>query len=478
MGNSELIFFPSPGIGHLVSIVEMAKILITRNKTLSVTILIMKFQINTKIDKYIQSFSWNSSNSATNKIEFIDLPTPDLSSLAGVPMMTFLSLYIESHKPFVRDIVAGKLDSGDNRIVGLVIDMFCTSMIDVANEFGLPTYVFFSSSASFLSLNFHVQSLVDDENIDLMSLVEKDGGDDLYVPGFVNRVPFSVLPLFLSDEDGATELLLSQARRFRETKGIMVNTFRELEAYAIESLENEKNPPIYPVGPILNLDRDEDDSDIIEWLDQQPESSVVFLCFGSMGTFEEEQVKEIAKALERSEQRFLWSLRRPVEKGKIEFPGEFSDPNEILPNGFLERTKEIGKVVGWAPQVSVLSHRSVGRFVSHCGWNSTLESVWCGVPLATWPMFAEQNINAFQFVKELGSAVEIKMDYKKEFMSNDGEIVSAELIESGIRKLMEDDKESEVRKKVKEMKAKSRAAVSEGGSSYKTIDLFIQKIMS
>ena len=124
----------------------------------------------------------------------------------------------------------------------------------------------------------------------------------------------------------------------------------------------------------------------------------------------------------------------------------------------------------------VLSHRSVEGFVSHCGWNSTLESIWCGVPIAAWPLYAEQQLNAFQLVVEVGMAAEIRMDYRTN-MKPDGEeiFVTAEEIERGIRRVMSD---SEIKKKAEEMKEKSRATVSDGGSSYRAIGDFIHQVMN
>ena len=127
--------------------------------------------------------------------------------------------------------------------------------------------------------------------------------------------------------------------------------------------------------------------------------------------------------------------------------------------------------------MAVLGHAAVGGFVSHCGWNSTLESLWSGVPVAAWPMYAEQQMNAFEMVRELGLAVEIKIDYKRDFKAaeNDGVLVTAEEIESGIRQLM--DGGDEIREKVKEMSGKSRAAVIEGGSSYNSLGRFIEDVV-
>ncbi|KAL0444572.1 UNVERIFIED_CONTAM: UDP-glycosyltransferase [Sesamum latifolium] len=244
-------------------------------------------------------------------------------------------------------------------------------------------------------------------------------------------------------------ILLSSFKRLTEMKGIMVNTFYELESYAIESLRaDNKKPKVYPVGPIMKSRSDQSfDEDIKKWLDDQPENSVIFLCFGTMGSFEEAQVKEIALALENSGSRFLWSLRKPGRKGVMELPTEYEDFNEVLPEGFLKRTEGIGKVIGWAPQVAVLSHPAVGG-----------------------------HLNAFQLVKELRMA-EAKIEYKNDFTGESPpEIVGAEEIEAAISRLMAEESGCGVRQKVKEMKNKSRMALMEGGSSYNAQNLFIDYV--
>jgi hypothetical protein len=209
-------------------------------------------------------------------------------------------------------------------------------------------------------------------------------------------------------------LFFNLARQFKETKGIIINTFIELEPYAINSFSNAKIPTVYPVGPIMNLKGETHmgSEEIMKWLDDQPQSSVVFLCFGSMGSFDNNKVKEIAYALENSGHRFLWSIRKPPTSGVIALPSDYTNVEEILPEGFINRTQGIGKVIGWAPQVAILAHQAIGGFVSHCGWNSILESLWFGVPISAWPLYAEQQINAFEIVKELELAAEIKMDYR------------------------------------------------------------------
>ncbi|KAL2237204.1 anthocyanidin 3-O-glucosyltransferase 2-like [Sesamum indicum] len=467
--NAELIFVPSPGLSHLVSTMEMAKLLLDRDGRLSITVLIMKLPTDRAVDSYTKNISSDS------RLRFINLPTLDDTSLSK--MFDFIDNQITHIRDIVSNLIKQPCLSG-SQVAGLVLDMFCTKLIEVADELNLPAYAFFTSGAAALGLSYHLVSLVFEQNEDLTKYKSSDV--ELSVPCFSNPVPAKVLPPGALDGSPMSTILLSCFKRLTETKGIMVNTFYELESYAIESLlADSKKPKVYPVGPIMKSISDQSfDEDIKKWLDDQPENSVVFLCFGTMGSFEEAQVKEIALALENSSSRFLWSLRKPGQKGVMQLPTEYEDFNEVLPEGFLERTEGVGKVIGWAPQVAVLSHQAVGGFVSHCGWNSTLESVSFGVPMATFPLYAEQQLNAFQLVKELGMAEAIRIDYKKDIGGeNPPEIVRAEEIEAAIRGLMVAESGSGVRQKVKEMKNKSRMALMEGGSSYNAQNVFIEDVI-
>ncbi|XP_073156216.1 anthocyanidin 3-O-glucosyltransferase 2-like [Henckelia pumila] len=476
MQKTQLLFIPSPGLSHLTSTVEMAKLLLARDNRVSITVLIMKLPKDSKVDNYMAGVSSSDSN-----LSFKNLPNQDFDSKPGG-----IFNFIDGQTIHIREIVSGLMNvetsGGAPRLAGLVLDMFCTNFIDVANEFGLPSYVFFTSGACCLGLFSELVSLKFERGQEPCQLI--NSVSELSIPCFSISVPAKVFPPVLLTDNPMANMFYTYFSRFKEAKGIMINTFYELEPYAVESLSDGKLPKVYPVGPILNLsnktDSSQKDDEIMKWLDNQPDSSVVFLCFGSMGSFEKTQVKEIALALERSEHRFLWSIRKPGPKGAEHLPTEYEDFQEVLPEGFLERSEGVGKVIGWAPQVAVLSHSAVGGFVSHCGWNSTLESLWCGVPVATFPLYAEQQLNAFELVKELGLAVEIKIDYHKKFQAAEGEeqeILAAEVIEAAIRRLMAEEGGGGVRQKVKEMQKISRMALVEGGSSNRSIDVFINDVI-
>lgn len=400
-------------------------------------------------------------------------PTPEWSTRTRG---YFIHNLVVSQKPNVADFLRSRRPN----VATVVVDMLCTSMIGVAAELGIAAYIFFTSPASFLGAMLHFQTLTDEQNDDVCEL--RNSGSELRIPSFGVPVPSNVLSQVLVERSQWQDRFLQYARDYRKAKGIIVNTFIELESHALRSFVVDSAygaapvPPVYSVGPILNQGPSLDhQKEVLHWLNDQQCSSVALLCFGSQGSLSEDQIRELAVGLERSGQRFLWSLRRQAPNSqKASFPGEYESYREVLPEGFLDRTGGVGKVVGWIPQLEVLSHPAVGGFVSHCGWNSVLESLWCGVPVATWPLHAEQQMNAFQLVRELGLAVEITLSYYER--SDNGAVVAAAEVERGIREVMESG--SEVRERVREMKEKSRMSVVEGGSSYASFKRLIDDMMT
>lgn len=274
----------------------------------------------------------------------------------------------------------------------------------------------------------------------------------------------------LDRDDPAYHDILYFSSHLPKSNGIIVNTFEDLEPIPVKAIADglcvvdSPTPPIHYIGPLIaepeNRSRDHK---CLKWLDSQPKRSVVFLCFGSRGSFSAEQVREIGKGLERSGQRFLWVLKNPPidEKSKqIQELSEF-DIHGLMSEGFLERIGDRGMVVeSWAPQVAVLSHDSVGGFVTHCGWNSVLEAVVAGVPMVAWPLYAEQHLNKAAMVEDMKMAIPVKQ------REEDGFVSGAEL-ESRVRELMDSESESgrELRERSLVMRDRASAAWGELGSS-------------
>jgi len=241
-----------------------------------------------------------------------------------------------------------------------------------------------------------------------------------------------------------------------EAAAIVVNAVAELEPPVLAAIAEGRcvpgcrAPTIYPIGPVLSFKPPGDQPhECLRWLDAPPPASVVLLCFGSMGgSFPSPQVREIADGLERSGHRFLWVLRGPPLAGSP-YPTD-ADAQELLPEGFLERTKDRGLVwPKWAPQKDILEHPAVGGFVTHCGWNSILESLWHGVPMAPRPLYAEQHLNAFELVSVMGVAVSMEVDRKR------GNFVEAAELERAVRSLMGGGSEEGRKARDKAMEAKA-----------------------
>ncbi|KAF7830833.1 anthocyanidin 3-O-glucosyltransferase 2-like [Senna tora] len=470
-------------MGHLVSTIEFAKLLINHDHRLSVTLLIMDSPLDPTVNAYARSLA-SSPNSIPTRLHLTLLPNNFPSHQSHPNMASLFDAFFQYQIPLITDAISSLNSDPDSpRLVGFVADMFCVPVFDVAREFGLPAFAYLASGAAFLGFLVHLYALMDLHHVDTTAFNFKDSGMEFAFPGFVNRVPAKVFP-HLAMEKEWDSFYRKHASVHKKVKGIIVNTIEELELHAVRSFSGgETSIPVYPVGPILNLKSFSSDpaqqgwDDVNKWLDDQPPSSVLFLCFGSSGYFDQaSQVREIACALENSGVRFLWSLRDPPPSMKS--LGSYnSNLREVLPEGFLARTAEIGRVIGWAPQAQVLAHQAIGGFVSHCGWNSILESIYFGVPIATWPFTAEQQINAFQLVHELKIGVEISVDYRTGFSNGSKtEVLSAERIEKGIKELMA--KENEIRKKVKDLSVISRRALADGGSSYSYVGRFIDDIMN
>ncbi|XP_021896916.1 LOW QUALITY PROTEIN: hydroquinone glucosyltransferase-like [Carica papaya] len=359
-----------------------------------------------------------------------------------------------------------KVLTESTRVVALVVDLLGSEIMSVGKEFGFPSYIYFPSTAMLLSMVLYLQKL------DQKHLCEyKDLPQPVIFPGYT--VPLHGIdfpdPLHYR-KSPAYKDILNWSRRYLVAAGIMINSFLELETKTFKALMEEEPdvPPIYPVGPIVRTgsSNEVDGSGCLKWLGEQPSESVLFVSFGSGGTLTQKQLTELAFGLEMSEQRFIWVVRSPNEKTKN---GNFfiqEDEDRVdfhfLPDGFAERTKGSGLVVSsWAPQAEILSHGSTGGFLTHCGWNSTLESIVNGVPLIAWPLYAEQRMNAVLLADDLKVAFRVR--------EKEEGIVVREDISRYAREIMEGEEGKMVRKKMRDLKDSALKALSQDGSSTKSL---------
>ncbi|TQE11467.1 hypothetical protein C1H46_002842 [Malus baccata] len=229
-------------------------------------------------------------------------------------------------------------------------------------------------------------------------------------------------------------------------------------------------PNLYTIGPLSLLQHHlsatdyldsikanlwTEDEKCLDWLDKRPRQSVVYVNYGSLVIMTKEQLAEFAWGLADSKYPFLWVMRPNLVDG-----GE-----EIISSlNFMEETKDRALFLEWGPQEKILSHPSIGGFLTHCGWNSTLESICEGVPLICWPFFAEQQTNCFYLCNKWGFGMEIDTQ------------VERDKVEKLVRELMEGDKGKEMREKSKEWKKKAEAATTLGGSSITNFDVLIKQL--
>ncbi|EPS63794.1 hypothetical protein M569_10991, partial [Genlisea aurea] len=210
----------------------------------------------------------------------------------------------------------------------------------------------------------------------------------------------------------------------------------------------------------------------MKWLDQREANSVIYACLGSLGRISPLQFRELASGLELSGRPFV-----VVVKG-VELMPEIEE--WIESDGVEERTKDRGLFIrGWAPQVLILSHPSIAGFVTHCGWNSTLEGICAGVPMATWPLFGEQFLNEKLVVQilRIGVPVGAKEVVHLGEVEKSKTNVNREMIKDAIEKVMEEGGEGkERRRRVEELKRAAKIAVEAGGSSHRNVSLLIQEI--
>ncbi|XP_004515370.1 hydroquinone glucosyltransferase [Cicer arietinum] len=448
---------PCPGLSHLIPLVEFAKLLVHNHIQFHVTFLVPTFgPLSSSMQDILYSLPPN--------IDFILLPQvknlpPNLEPASQ------MKLIVKNSVPFLIEEVESLISK--THLVSLVFGVFSTDVHEVAKQFNLSSYIFYASGAVSLSFLHTLPNLDEKLSSEVKSL--ESAYETLNIPGSV--IPYHIKdipdPLLCERSSDVYKLFLEVCTEFSLVDGVIINTFTDLEPEVIRVLQEKKKPFVYPVGPIIRKESNNNKDNILmclKWLENQPPSSVIYVCFGSGGTLSHEQFNELAFGLELSGCKFLWVVRVPSnDVSSAYFVGKKEDPLEYLPNGFLERTKDKGLVVpSWAPQVEILGHESIGGFLSHCGWSSTLESVVNGVPMIAWPLFAEQRMNARELVDVLKVGVRAKVDDENGIVKRD-EVVKA------IKRIKEGDESLEIKNRIKELSVSAANALREHGSSKKAL---------
>ncbi|PNX92419.1 hydroquinone glucosyltransferase-like protein [Trifolium pratense] len=452
---------PSIGYSHLVPILLLSKQLIQLHPDFHVTCFIPTLGSP-------PSASISILQTLPPQINYTFLPPMNPNDLPqGTTAIGRIHLTLVHSLPYLHQAL--KSLTLRTPLVALVVDLFAAKALDFAKEFNMLSYLYSPSAATTLSLSFYFPKL-DEET----SCEYKDLPNPIQLPGCV---PFHGRDIFTHVQDRSSQDYKYFCQLFKllslsNADGILVNSFLEIERGPINALNEDAiakgNPSVYPVGPIIQKVTSYGDAngplECLSWLDKQKTCSVLYVSFGSMGTLSQEQIVELAMGLEFSNQKFLWVVRAPAgsstDAAYLSTQNDV-DPLQFLPSGFLERTKEKGLVIpSWAPQIEILSHNSVGGFLTHCGWNSILESVMHGVPLITWPLFADQGMNAVL----LSDGIKVGMRPRV----NENGIVERIEIAEVIKCLIVGEEGEKLRNRMKELKEAANSALKEDGSSTKS----------
>ncbi|KAK8508082.1 hypothetical protein V6N13_055536 [Hibiscus sabdariffa] len=267
----------------------------------------------------------------------------------------------------------------------------------------------------------------------------------------------SLPPPLLDSKSSFTRGFSENSKSIELFDGVLINSFEELEKQSLEMLLNKGLPPVFPLGPFLPLEFEGESSFApLEWLENQRESSVVYVSFGSRTTMCKEQIRELGKGLALSGYKFLW-----VVKSKVVDKEETGDDlAEILGHQVMNKVKNNnGFVVNqWVNQWRILSHKAVGGFMSHCGWNSVMEAAWNGIPVLGWPQHGDQMING-EVIEAAGWGLCVKT---WGWGLNTHNLVKGEEIGDKIKELMENQMVRMEAARISEAAKKSSEA---GGSS-------------
>ncbi|KAB1199265.1 UDP-glycosyltransferase 85A2 [Morella rubra] len=467
------VCIPYPAQGHINPMLKLSKILHYRGFHITF--------VNTEFNhkRLLKSRGANALDGlAAFRFETIPdgLPESDVEATQDIP-----SLCESTRKhclaPF-RKLLRKLNDTSSSNVppvTCVVSDGVMSFTLDAAAELGIPNVLFWTTSACGFMGYVQCCRLIEK---DLTPLKDASYLTNGYLDTVIDWIPgmkgirLKDLPSFVrttDPDDNILDFLVVECERAQKASAVIFNTFDVLEQEVLDALSSQF-PRIFSIGPLhllLNQIPNNDykligsnlwkeEAGCLEWLEKKEPNSVVYVNFGSITVMTSNQLIEFAWGLANSHQTFLWIIRPDLVEGD----------SAILPSEFLAETKERGLLASWCAQEQVLSHPSIGGFLTHSGWNSTIESMCGGIPLISWPFFAEQQTNCRYSCTEWGLGMEIEGD------------VNRAQIESLVRELMTGVEGRELKQKAAEWKKLAEEATrASTGSSYVNLDKLIDLVL-
>lgn len=464
------VCLPFPAQGHVNPMMHLCKLL--HSKGFHITFVLTEFNRN----RLIRSKGPDSvKNLPGFNFETIPdgMPPSNPNATQGI---TELLYYTKKHSLApLRELLA-KLNSTEGLppVSCMISDGIMCFAIQAAREMGIPEVQFWTASTCGLLGYLQFGELVERG---IFPLKDKSCITNGYLNTHLDWIKgmknmrLRDMPSFVRSTDPkdiAFNRWLEEGQDNLTSDAILINTFVEFEEEVLTEL-TRIFPNTYAVGPLSllcnNLPSTEpnfvrtslwkENTDCLDWLDNQKPASVIYVNFGSIAVMTKENLVEFAWGLANSGHPFLWIIRSDVVRGEA----------AILPEEFIKETKGRCMIASWCPQDHVLAHSSVGAFLTHSGWNSTLEGIIGGVPMICWPFFAEQQVNCRYACTTWGVGLEISSDVKREEVSG------------LVKEMMEGENGKRMREKALEWKKKAAESAIEGGSSHCNFNRFVDDLL-
>ncbi|KAF8042560.1 hypothetical protein BT93_A1021 [Corymbia citriodora subsp. variegata] len=361
----------------------------------------------------------------------------------------------------------------------IISDKHLPWTVQIASKLRIPRILFDGMSCfSFVCSRNIMTSKVYEQQSDLETFV---------VPGLPDQIELTRAQLPSPFNHGSVNLVDLREEIVEAEKasyGWLINSFEDLEKAYVQEYRKTKGDKVWCVGPVSLCNEGDSDKahrgnkssinegQCLKWLGSWPPSSVIYTCLGSLSCLAAPQLIELGSGLEATGRPFIWVIGKSgitstdddFQKWVIELEGR------VQHRGLL--------IWGWAPQMLILSHPSVGGFLTHCGWNSTMEGICAGVPMVAWPLFSEQFYNERFIVKVLGIGASVgacaAIRWGEEGKA--GVLVKREDVRKSVEEVMSGGRVSEeTRKKAMRLAEMAKRAI-EGGSSYLEIKAFVEDV--
>ncbi|XP_062082990.1 UDP-glycosyltransferase 83A1-like [Humulus lupulus] len=462
-----VIVMPVPAQGHVKPLMLLSHKLVKHG--LRVTFVNTEFNHN----KILSGMGVDDDTAGFgSEIEMVSIPD-GLGSMADrtdedliCDLVWGESILPAEFEKLITTINNGTGGSPDDIISCVVSDYFLSWPLEIAAKLGVKAAVFFPSAAALFLYTMNIPKLIQD------GIITSDGKPTkqqmIQLSSGVPTIDTSKLPWNIGNP--ATQKVVfrgfvNACQSLKMTDWWLCNTSHDIEPLVFSLL-----PKLLPIGPLMaSIDNSPldipgsqfwaEDSSCLSWLDQHKPHSVIYIAFGSSTFHDQVQYHELARGLELIGMPFLWVVRPGFilskQKNGLELYGFESNSNN----------NNLGKIVNWAPQQKVLSHPAIACFVSHCGWNSTLEGLSNGVPFLTWPYFADQ------FMDESYICDIWKVGMK--FEPNERGIVTSEEVKNKVDKLLLD---KDIRRRSLEFKEMIMKSISKDGQSSENVNNLVKWI--